>query len=108
MTEKRQQFNPLNVFVLVALLLAGAQALPAFADSIPCAEWSSGFGLSGPNNYVFALKAFDDGSGPAMFAAGAFVSIGGQALNYIAKFDGSKWSSLGSGMNYSVFALESV
>ena len=51
------------------------------------------------NNTVRALTVFDDGSGPALYAGGAFTTAGGVAANHIAKWNGSSWSALGSGMN---------
>src|SRR5690606_2012417 len=62
---------------------------------------------SGMNNSVYALTVFDDGSGtgPALYAGGAFTTAGGVTVNRIAKWDGSSWSPLGSGMSGSVRAL---
>ncbi|MGP1346842.1 MAG: hypothetical protein ACTS3F_09295 [Phycisphaerales bacterium] len=54
---------------------------------------------------VMALTVFDDGSGPALYAGGFFTTAGGQAVNNIARWDGSSWSQLDSGVNSSVFAL---
>ncbi|MEO1717137.1 MAG: FG-GAP-like repeat-containing protein, partial [Planctomycetota bacterium] len=51
-------------------------------------------GPPGTNNDVLALQVFDDGSGPALFAAGAFSSAGGVEAESIAKWDGAQWSSL--------------
>ena len=48
---------------------------------------------------------FDDGSGPALYVGGDFTTAGGVAANHIAKWDGSSWSPLGSGMNFVVRAL---
>jgi len=48
---------------------------------------------------VFALSLFDDGSGPALYAAGSFTSAGGAATRGIAKWDGVSWSPLGSGID---------
>ncbi len=48
---------------------------------------------------VFALTVFDDGSGPALYAAGSFTSAGGAVVNGIAKWDGVSWSPLGSGID---------
>ncbi len=61
---------------------------------------------SGMNNSVFALAA----SGSDVYAGGSFTratNIGGVnvTVNCIAKWDGSSWSALGSGMNNSVVAL---
>lgn len=69
-------------------------------------SWSSlqpggGFSPSGPN----ALVVFDDGSGPALYAGGSFTTVGGVSVNHIAKWDGSTWSPLGSGVNAAVTAL---
>ena len=69
------------------------------------AAWSPlGTGMSGG---VFALTVFDVGSGggPALYAAGTFTTAGGVGANRIAKWDGTAWSALGSGMDFGVFAL---
>jgi len=50
------------------------------------------------NNWVGALTVFDDGSGPALYAGGNFTIAGGVAANRVAKWNGSSWSSLGSGV----------
>jgi len=68
-------------------------------------EWSplgSGF-----NSMVSDLAVFDDGSGagPELYAGGLFTSAGGLAASRIAKWDGTSWSPLGSGMNDWVVAL---
>jgi hypothetical protein len=55
--------------------------------------------------FVVALTVFDDGTGPALYAGGAFTSAGGVSANRIAKWNGSAWSALGSGMNARVDAL---
>jgi len=56
---------------------------------------------SGMNDWVLALATFDDGSGggPALYAGGFFTTAGGVAATFIAKWNGSSWSALGSGMN---------
>ncbi|MEI7634167.1 MAG: hypothetical protein WCK47_07785, partial [bacterium] len=40
-----------------------------------------------------------------LYAGGWFDTAGGVTVNYIARWDGSSWSALGSGMNSSVLAL---
>jgi hypothetical protein len=60
--------------------------------------WSAlGEGLNG---VARSLTVFDDGSGtgPAMFVGGEFTTAGGATANRIAKWDGSSWSALGSGL----------
>ena len=44
-------------------------------------------------------------SGSDLYAGGHFTTAGGSAANDIAKWDGSSWSALGSGMNNAVDAL---
>ncbi len=73
--------------------------------------WSSlGTGpTNGVNNLVSSLAVFDDGTGPALYAGGSFTSAGGVAAQRVAKWDGSAWSSLGTGAangtNSIVYAL---
>jgi len=74
--------------------------------------WSAlGSGMSGDTAvdypYVSALAV----SGSSVYAGGYFTNAGGVAANHIARWDGSNWSALGSGMGgadnqfQSVFAL---
>jgi hypothetical protein len=53
---------------------------------------------SGMNNLVYAPTAFDDGSGTALYVGGLFTSAGDVPANRIAKWNGARWSALGSGM----------
>jgi hypothetical protein len=57
------------------------------------------------NSHVLALTVYDDGGGPALYAGGHFTTAGGVAASHIARWDGSSWAALGSGMNDSVHAL---
>jgi hypothetical protein len=59
--------------------------------------WST-IAASGTNHTVTSLAVFDDGSGPALYAGGAFTSIAGVPANHIARWDGSSWTALGSGL----------
>ena len=54
------------------------------------------------NSGVSALAV--DGSGN-LYAGGSFTTAGDIPANYIARWDGSAWSALGSGMNSGVLAL---
>src|SRR5207247_2376843 len=51
---------------------------------------------------VSALTTLPNGD---FIAGGQFATAGGKARSYIARWNGSAWSSLGPGMNDSVFAL---
>jgi hypothetical protein len=44
-------------------------------------------------------------SGSTLYAGGYFHTVGGVSANYIAKWNGSAWSALGSGMDNEVYAL---
>ena len=64
-------------------------------------EWSAlGTGISrvNINGTVFALAV----SGNDVYAGGVFVTAGGTAVNNIAKWNGSAWSALGTGIGVGV------
>jgi hypothetical protein len=69
--------------------------------TITDADWSA-LG-SGTNGIVVFALAFDDSGN--LYAGGEFDTAGGIAANNIAKWNGSSWGSLGSGMNNTVRAL---
>jgi hypothetical protein len=54
---------------------------------------------------VDAFAVFDDGTGPALYAAGIFAFAGGVPASSIAKWDGSGWSPLGGGLTGTAYAL---
>ena len=54
--------------------------------------------ISGPSNGTVAIE--DD-----LYAGGNFTTAGGNSANYIAKWDGSSWSALGSGTNNNVYGV---
>lgn len=67
-----------------------------------------GDGLRGPYVGLFerwALAAFDDGSGPAVYAGGTFLMSGTAWVNHVARWDGARWSPLGAGTDGPVDAL---
>lgn len=51
-----------------------------------------------------APAACDDGAGAALYAGGLIDTAGGVPGDHIARWDGSDWSPLGSGMSDSVLA----
>lgn len=69
-------------------------------------SWLPTFGEApGTNGTILALAVFDDGNGAALYAGGDFTTAGGVLAYYIAKWDGSIWATLGSGMDDTVKAL---
>jgi hypothetical protein len=67
-------------------------------------SWSAlGGGVSGSLGVfsfpiVEALAVFDDGGGPALYAGGSFTTAGGIPAANIARWNGTTWSALGSGV----------
>lgn len=74
-------------------------------------SWSplSGPSGNGTSGAVSAITVFDAGNGPALYAAGNFLSAGGVAVNRIARWDGTRWHPLqgpqGTGVNDEVRAM---
>ncbi len=93
-----------------ALYVAGNFTTAGSTTAISIAKWdgSKWSALSdGFDSYVNALAVFDDGQGPALYVGGSdvFDIGGGRLARYIAKWDGTTWSTVGAGMNSAVFAL---
>src|SRR5512142_313427 len=88
----------LTLFIAKATLIEGA--LPGFTS----ANWVGlgGTEMLGTFNPIYALAVDNDGN---VYVGGGFHSIGGVLANYIAKWNGTAWSALGSGMNGTVRAL---
>lgn len=60
--------------------------------------WPVGEGF---NQRVLTLAVFDEGrgEGPQLFAGGAFSQSGGEAMGYIARWDGQRWEAVGGGVS---------
>jgi hypothetical protein len=68
--------------------------------------WSAlGTGITG--GYVRSLAVFDPpgAAPPALYAGGFFSSAGGVAVNNIARWNGSAWSAVGTGIAGEVYSL---
>lgn len=63
-----------------------------------CPSWLEGFGFRGTDGSVSASIVFDDGTGPAYYAGGTFLTAGEVAARHVARWDGSGWSALGAGI----------
>jgi hypothetical protein len=90
-----------------ALYVGGLFGIAGGVGTNRIARWNgTNFSTLGPvlmngvtGMHVDALRVFDDGSGSALYAGGSFTSAGGVAASSIAKFDGTGWSALGSGID---------
>jgi hypothetical protein len=71
------------------------------------AGWNGAwFALGGGTNVGVNSRVFDiKTSGGNVYAGGGFITAGGIPANYIAKWNGTNWSALGSGLNYWVDAI---
>lgn len=58
-----------------------------------------------PFKGISRVLSFDDGTGPALYVGGRFTAAGGLPANNIAKWNGSTWSALASGLEFPVMAL---
>ena len=81
--------SPLAALALVAVPVAVATT---FTDT----NWVTLGGLPGANGNVLALTADTNGN---VFAGGTFTAIGATNASYIAKWNGSAWSAVGSGLS---------
>lgn len=87
-----------HIIMIAALVFFTAQA--AYAAE----GWQTGFNLPGVNGTVYALVF--DSSTSSLYVGGDFTDAGGVPnTKYIAKWDGTTWSALKTGMNKAVRAL---
>lgn len=66
-------------------------------------EWQALTGSmgTGTSAAVYSLAVHDDGSGPALYAAGSFYNVGTTMVRYIARWNGHEWSELDYGLEMS-------
>jgi HYR domain-containing protein len=62
-------------------------------------SWLPTFGGMGTSDAVYAVAEYDAGAGPELYAAGRFLAAGGVPADRIAKWDGTSWKALGSGLS---------
>jgi hypothetical protein len=62
-------------------------------------EWVDLFHGTGPDGEVHALCVHDDGTGPALYAAGEFFAAGGVPTSNVARFRGGAWEPVGDGID---------
>ncbi|MBE2282275.1 MAG: hypothetical protein IAE77_02295 [Prosthecobacter sp.] len=91
--------NSLHVVIDDAEAIYPIRIDPTFSD----ADWVSTGDITGANGNVNALTT--DASGN-LYVAGEFTAIVNILANRIAKWDGSVWTALGTGLNGTVHALK--
>ncbi|MDO7873536.1 Ig-like domain-containing protein [Hymenobacter sp. ASUV-10] len=74
---------------------------PTRAQGAGDADWQDGFVLPGSDWPVYAVAS----SGTDVYIGGLFRVVGTTAANYVARWNGSTWSALGSGVGGIVRAL---
>jgi len=64
-------------------------------------SWSGvGGGMAtASTTYGNALRAFDDGTGSQLYVIGSFSQVGGVPATNLARWNGSSWSAVGSGVS---------
>ena len=70
-------------------------------DSVPYGSnenWQGSFGLAGTEGVVRATAS----AGNDLYAGGEFQSIGGKAVNGIARWDGTRWNVMGDASGFGV------
>jgi hypothetical protein len=88
--------------VLAVLAFTGTAFIPIRALA-QCSDWQPGFNLPGIGGTPSASVVFDDGTGSALYVAGDFRTAENVTASCVAKWDGSAWSSLGSGITDSLY-----
>ncbi|MBT8484291.1 MAG: hypothetical protein HKO59_04410 [Phycisphaerales bacterium] len=79
----------------VAPALAGALTITCAAAAQTCLQhWSDDYPAAALDLDILDLAVFDDGAGPALFAAGNLSVAGGMAADGVARWDGKAWSPL--------------
>jgi len=82
-----------------ALIVGGFFTIAGDRTARRVARWNgsvwSAVGDGFDDGAVRALRMFDDGNGPRLYAGGTFTSAEGEPARFIARFDGVAWSSFG-------------
>jgi hypothetical protein len=63
------------------------------APSLGC-DWSTEFSIGDLDDASFGLAVYDDGTGPALYAAGSFRFASGVRVDGVARWDGTGWAAL--------------
>lgn len=92
---------PPSMFALVRMLRAAAPWITATLACVPLAaqcapSWQPGAPTAGPSDVVYALARAANGD---LYAGGRFAVADGTFVHNIARWDGSAWHALGTGLD---------
>jgi trimeric autotransporter adhesin len=90
---------------LPMMLLSGGAAWAGALASFTDADWINSFGLPGANGDIAAIVADTNGN---IYVGGNFTDCGAAFAPGIAKWDGTAWSPLGSGVTYDSLDIATV
>ena len=90
-----------------AFTLSGSTAMTGLAkwNGVAWSPVGGGVMNGAAAGVVEALAVHSDAGGPALFVGGTFTLAGGVSTNRIARWGGTAWSPLGTGLNNTAFAL---
>ncbi|MBI1854220.1 MAG: hypothetical protein HYR85_28105 [Planctomycetes bacterium] len=98
--------------ILLGAVVAASFSATSFAQPLCSPGWvdkqfafAGAMGAYDSQVAVNSLAVYDDGTGPALFAAGILRVAGDVRVNDIARWDGIRWSRLGAGTNGTIEAL---
>ena len=87
--------EPIRFRLFSAGLLLGTLTVAVPAFGAPGDEnWDTSFGIPGADGPIWAMTMW----GNDLYVAGEFSRIGGVSANKIARWDGTNWTALGSGV----------
>jgi len=82
----------------MTVVLGAAATIGGTPECTP--NWDASIGDGGANGSVVSFETYDSGNGEELYATGDFTALDGvSGLNRIARWDGSQWNPLGTGLS---------
>ena len=82
------------------MLITTAAALAVIALAQPCdPTWDTAIGDAPTNGSITKFEVFDAGDGAELYSTGNYTQIDGQLANRVARWSGSQWFPLGTGLS---------